>query len=62
VAVTYLANRLSHRYGFGRPPDDDRDKLLADPAIAALGLGGNWLDPLDEEALNISMTAQHLVS
>ena len=62
VAVTYLANRLSHRYGFGRPPDEDRDSLLADPAIAALGLGANWLDHLDEEALNISMTAQHLVS
>jgi len=62
VAVTYLANRLSHRYGFGRPPDEDRDALLSDPAIAALGLNERWLDELDEEALTISMTAQHLVS
>ena len=44
------------------PPDEDRDPLLADPAIAALGLNEQWLDQLDEEALTISMTAQHLVS
>jgi two-component system chemotaxis response regulator CheY len=62
VAVTYLANRLSHRYGFGCPPDEDRESLLADPAISALGLEENWLDQFDEEALTISMTAQHLVS
>ena len=62
VAVTYLANRLSHRYGFGCPPEEDRDRLLSDPAISALGLKGNWLDQMDEEALTISMTAQNLVS
>jgi hypothetical protein len=62
VAITYLANRLSHRYGFGCPPDEDRDSLLSDPAISALGMSENWLDQMDEEALSISMTAQHLVS
>jgi two-component system chemotaxis response regulator CheY len=62
AAVTYLANRLSHRYGFGCRPDTERDTLLSDPVCAALGFHGQWLDRLDEDALAISVTAQHLVS
>jgi putative nucleotidyltransferase with HDIG domain len=60
--LVYVANRLSHRYAFGRPPADDEDDLEADPVAAALGLGANWLAKLDEEALGVGMAAQHLVS
>jgi two-component system chemotaxis response regulator CheY len=62
AAVTYVANRLSHRYGFGCAPDTDGEPLLADPVCAALGLRAEWLDRLDQEALTISVTSQHLVS
>lgn len=62
TAITYLANRLSHRYGFGCAPDEERDSLLADPVCGALGLQGDWLDKLDQESLKLSVTAQHLVS
>jgi len=62
AAITYLANRLSHRYGFGCPPDDDRDSLLTDPIGAALCLPEAWLDKFDQEALSLSVSAQHLVS
>jgi putative nucleotidyltransferase with HDIG domain len=62
TALTYVANRLSHRYGFGCPPDTDKDVLLADPMCAALGFNDAWLDRLDQEALAIGVTAQHLVS
>jgi hypothetical protein len=61
-ALVYLANRLSHRYGFGRPPADDEEDLESDPATAALALGDQWLTKLDEESLGVGMAAQHLVS
>ena len=62
VAMTYLANRLSHRYGFGCPPDEDQDSLLTDPIAATLGLADDWLERFDQEALSLSVSAQHLVS
>jgi two-component system chemotaxis response regulator CheY len=62
TALTYVANRLSHRYGFGCPPDADKDVLLSDPVCAAFGLDAAALDKLDLEALDISVTSQHLVS
>lgn len=61
VAITYVANRLSHRYGFGCPPDVERDALVNDPVCLGLGLTGNWLDKLDHEALALGVTARHLV-
>jgi two-component system chemotaxis response regulator CheY len=61
TAIAYVANRLSHRYGFGCPPDTDKDALLADPVCAALGLNAQTLDRMDQEALSISATARHLV-
>ena len=62
AALVYLANRLSHRYGFGRPPVEDDEDLETDPAAAALSLGDKWLVKLDQEALGVGMAAQHLVS
>jgi two-component system chemotaxis response regulator CheY len=62
AAISYLANRLSHRYGFGCPPDDEREGLLADPLCLALGLDAEWLDRLDQQALDIGIAAQQLVS
>jgi two-component system chemotaxis response regulator CheY len=62
TAITYVADRLSHRYGFGCPPDAEKDVLLADPVCAALGIDAPTLDRLDQESLSISVTAQHLVS
>jgi hypothetical protein len=57
----YLANRLSHRYGFGRPPAEEEDPLDLDPSATALGLPDGWLGRLDQEALDLGMSAQHLV-
>jgi HD-like signal output (HDOD) protein len=60
-ALVYLANRLSHRYGFGRPPAEEEDPLDLDPSATALGLPDGWLGRLDQEALDLGMSAQHLV-
>jgi putative nucleotidyltransferase with HDIG domain len=62
AALTYTANCLSHRYGFGCQPDEDREPLAEDPVCASLGLTEGWLDKLDQEALSLSVTARHLVS
>jgi putative nucleotidyltransferase with HDIG domain len=63
AALTYLANRLSHRYGFGCPPDDkDVGTPADDPVCALLGLQDGWLDKLDQDALTLSVAARHLVS
>jgi putative nucleotidyltransferase with HDIG domain len=48
AAVTYCANRLSHRYGFGC--DADGYDVLADPVAAELGLDEAWLGETDERA------------
>jgi HD-like signal output (HDOD) protein len=60
ATVVYLADALSHRYGFGRPPDLEVP-AADDPAIASLGLPAGWLAKLDHEALTLSVTARHLV-
>jgi putative nucleotidyltransferase with HDIG domain len=62
VATTYVANRLSHRYGFGCPPDDDHEALLEDPVCRGVGLDEQWLEQLDHQALDIGVAAQQLVS
>lgn len=61
AAITYVANRLSHRYGFGCPPEDGDDDLADDPACAALALGAGWLEKLDQEALSLGVAARQLV-
>jgi putative nucleotidyltransferase with HDIG domain len=62
AAITYLANRLSHRYGFGCPPADDESSLEEDPVVPRLGLTPGWLDRMDQEALTLGLSAKHLVS
>jgi hypothetical protein len=62
TALTYVANRLSHRYGFGCPPDTDKDVLLSDPFCTRWGWMPKRWTRIDQEALAISVTAQHLVS
>jgi HD-like signal output (HDOD) protein len=60
--IAYLANRLSHRYGFGCQPDSEKVDLTNDPACAALPLGAGWLELLDQESLALSASARQLVS
>lgn len=62
VAITYVADRLSHRYAFGCPPDEGETSLVDDPICAGLALGANWLEKLDQEALSLGVTARQLVS
>jgi putative nucleotidyltransferase with HDIG domain len=62
AALTYLANRLSHRYGFGCPPEDNGAALLEDPVGGILNLQDGWLKKLDQDALTLSLSARHLVS
>jgi HD-like signal output (HDOD) protein len=52
AALIYTANWLSHRYGFGCQPDEERAPLAEDPVCAGLGLTEGWLDKLDQEALS----------
>ena len=61
ASITYLANRLSHRYGFGHPPDDEKDALASDPVVLSLGLPSGWLERLDQEALSLGVSARHMV-
>jgi HD-like signal output (HDOD) protein len=46
--AVYLADRLSHRYGFGCDPD--AYNLTADPAFRELGLDAGWLADTDSRA------------
>jgi HD-like signal output (HDOD) protein len=46
--VVYLADRLSHRYGFGCDPD--AYNMLGDPACRALGIDAAWLTENDSHA------------
>jgi HD-like signal output (HDOD) protein len=46
--LVYLANRLSHRYGFGCDPD--AYNLTADPVFREFGLDAEWLTEVDGRA------------
>jgi putative nucleotidyltransferase with HDIG domain len=48
AAVAYLANRLSHRYGFGCDPD--AYNILGDPISRDLGVDAAWLTEHDSRA------------
>ena len=49
ASVCYLANRLSHRYGFGCDASPDVP-VLDDPVAQKLGLSEAWLADLDPRA------------
>lgn len=59
-AVTYVANRLGHRYGFGCEAEPD-DTLLEDPMYVALGLSDAWLADVDRQATLLIEATQELV-
>ncbi len=49
AVIAYVANRLSHRYGFGCRPDPDAD-LLSDPVVTGIDIDAAWLAEMDERA------------
>ncbi len=60
AAVTYVANRLAHRYGFGCPTEDA--KLVEDPICIALGLSETWQADLDRRAPGLFQVARQIVA
>ncbi len=58
--VAYLANRLSHRYGFG--VDRDVAVLPEDPTFQALGLDEAWLADTDQRAPGLFEIARKMLS
>jgi putative nucleotidyltransferase with HDIG domain len=54
--VAYLANRLSHRYGFGCDPDVYN--IVGDPAFRELGLDAAWLTGNDGRAQGLFEVAR----
>jgi putative nucleotidyltransferase with HDIG domain len=59
AAVTYLANRLSHRYGFGCAVDSS--DLLTDPVCKELGIDGSWLEQTDRHAPGLVDVAKKIL-
>ena len=59
--VTYVANRLCHRYGFGCVADTESD-LLADPNLADCGLDESWLREMDRRAPDRFAAARALLT
>jgi putative nucleotidyltransferase with HDIG domain len=60
AAVIYLANRLSHRYGFGCEPDGA--DLLSDPVTQELDLDAEWLAEIDQRAPGLFKVAREALS
>jgi HD-like signal output (HDOD) protein len=60
AAIAYLANLLSHRYGFGceRDPLD----VLADPVCARLDIDRTWLDATDAHAPGLFQVARQILT
>jgi putative nucleotidyltransferase with HDIG domain len=58
-AVVYLANRLSHRYGFGC--EADGNDPLTDPVMPFLGLSPAWLGELDQKAPGLYAVARQMM-
>lgn len=61
AAVAYIADCLSHRYGFGCPPVDG-DELLADAVWVRLGLSESWLREMDRRAPGLFQVARQIVA
>lgn len=60
TAVTYAANRLAHRYGFGCPAEED--DLLADPVFAQVNVDEAMLARIDKHAPMMFEVARQLTS
>ena len=52
ASVAYVANRLSHRYGFGCPATPD-EPLTEDTICASTGVTDRWLAETDTKASSI---------
>ncbi len=59
AAVVYLADQLSHRYGFGC--DSDGRDMVDDPAARELGLTTEWLTSLDAKAPGLFAVARQIM-
>jgi HD-like signal output (HDOD) protein len=57
--VAYLANRLSHRYGFGCDPD--AYNILGDPTFREFGLDQAWLSEHDGRAQGLFEIARQSI-
>jgi putative nucleotidyltransferase with HDIG domain len=60
--VAYVANRLSHRYGFGCPEDPEDGALLDDPICARLGVTAEWLTGIDKRAPGLFAVARQILA
>lgn len=60
-AVAYIANRLSHRYGFGCDAEPELD-VLADPVAARLGIDEDWLISASERAPGLFEVAKTVLA
>jgi putative nucleotidyltransferase with HDIG domain len=60
AAVTYAANQLAHRYGFGC--EADGRNLLEDPVAEFLGLDQAWLESTDVHAPGLYDVARQILS
>ena len=60
VTVTAMANRLSHRYGFGCAAQLD-DALLQSPEATRLGLTAAWIAEMDATAAGLFDTARDII-
>jgi len=59
AAITYLANRLSHRYGFGC--EADTSDLMDDTVCAELNVDANWLEQTDKHAPGLFEVAKKIL-
>jgi putative nucleotidyltransferase with HDIG domain len=59
AAVTYFANRLSHRYGFGC--EVDWPDLLPDPVCAELKIDQAWIEQTDRHAPGLVDVAKKIL-
>jgi putative nucleotidyltransferase with HDIG domain len=60
AGVTYVANRLGHRYGFGCEAEVG-DDLVDDPMYRALGLSDEWLADVDRQSTLLFEAANAIV-
>jgi putative nucleotidyltransferase with HDIG domain len=59
AAITYFANRLSHRYGFGCAPESV--DLVGDAVCAELNVDAAWLEQTDKHAPGLFEVAKKIL-